>query len=219
LLKEKFIGKWQTVCVISGLLLLKNPDIEFISTFGALRMCAGYIPWGVRILQGRMKCSSNACPIYKPRIKCFPLFIIFLFLANYVFSQTIPAGKMYLKQAPPGDKPKIFPLSVKQGFFAAERIAVSNDGRNIYYSEIKAYYPVRGASIKLYSFSDGNWVGPGTLFEGFIAPALSVSRDSMYVQETFRPQDKKKAILFDLAAYIQCLSEVQENNYICYKPK
>ena len=64
LFKEKFISKWQTVCIIAGLLLLNNPDIELISSIGALLMCAGYIPWGVRILQGRMNCSSTACPIY-----------------------------------------------------------------------------------------------------------------------------------------------------------
>jgi hypothetical protein len=63
LMKEKFIGKWQGTCIITGLLLLNNPDIELISSFGALLMCAGYIPWGIRILQGRMKCSSTACPI------------------------------------------------------------------------------------------------------------------------------------------------------------
>jgi hypothetical protein len=64
LFKEKFISKWQTICIIIGLLLLNNPDIEFISSIGALLICAGYIPWGIRILQGRMKCSSTACPIY-----------------------------------------------------------------------------------------------------------------------------------------------------------
>ena len=64
LMKERFISKWQGVCIIVGLLLLNNPDIELISGTGALLMCAGYIPWGVRILQGRMKCSSIACPIY-----------------------------------------------------------------------------------------------------------------------------------------------------------
>ncbi len=63
LFKERFISKWQTVCLITGLLLLNNPDIELISAAGALLMCAGYIPWGVKILQGRMKCSSTACPI------------------------------------------------------------------------------------------------------------------------------------------------------------
>ena len=64
LFKERFISRWQTICIVTGLLLLNNPDIEFISATGALLMCAGYIPWGVRILQGRMKCSSKACPIY-----------------------------------------------------------------------------------------------------------------------------------------------------------
>lgn len=64
LLKEKFISRWQTLCIISGLLLLNNPDIEIISSIGALLMCSGYISWGVRILQGRMKCSSTTCPIY-----------------------------------------------------------------------------------------------------------------------------------------------------------
>jgi hypothetical protein len=64
LMKEKFISNWQGMSIILGLLLLNNPDIELISATGALLMCAGYIPWGVRILQGRMKCSSTACPIY-----------------------------------------------------------------------------------------------------------------------------------------------------------
>jgi hypothetical protein len=64
LMKEKFISKWQGICIVTGLLLLNNPDIEFISSIGALLMCAGYIPWGVRILQGRMRCSSLACPFY-----------------------------------------------------------------------------------------------------------------------------------------------------------
>jgi hypothetical protein len=67
LMKEKFISKWQGTCIIVGLLLLNNPDIELISSIGALLMCAGYIPWGVRILQGRMKCSSTACPIYETK--------------------------------------------------------------------------------------------------------------------------------------------------------
>ena len=64
LMKEKFISKWQGACIVVGLLILNNPDIEFISTIGALLMSAGYIPWGIRILNGRMKCSSTSCPIY-----------------------------------------------------------------------------------------------------------------------------------------------------------
>jgi hypothetical protein len=67
LLRERFLSKWQTACIVTGLLLLNNPDIEFISSVGALLMCAGYIPWGIRILKGRMKCSSTACPIYNSK--------------------------------------------------------------------------------------------------------------------------------------------------------
>jgi hypothetical protein len=70
---------------------------------------------------------------------------------------------------------------VNQGFFAAERIAISNDGRDIYYTEIEGYYPLRGENIKRYSFSDGKWTGPIDLFEGY-APALSVSGDTMYLE-------------------------------------
>ena len=68
LMKEKFISKWQGLCIISGLLLLNNPDIELISSAGAILICAGYIPWGVRTLQGRMKCSSTACPLNTEKI-------------------------------------------------------------------------------------------------------------------------------------------------------
>lgn len=51
LMKETFISKWQGVCIIIGLLLLNNPDIELISSIGALLMCIGYIPWGVKLLK------------------------------------------------------------------------------------------------------------------------------------------------------------------------
>lgn len=71
LMKEKFISKWQGVCIISGLLLLNNPDIEIISSIGAFLMCAGYIPFGIRILQGRMNCSSASCPIIEVKEKKF----------------------------------------------------------------------------------------------------------------------------------------------------
>jgi hypothetical protein len=118
-------------------------------------------------------------------LKSILLFFVFLFQANYCFSQTIPAGNMYLGQAPPGDKPKIFPLSVKPGYFAAERIAISNDGRNIFYSELKGYYPNTGECTKWYSFIDGKWTGPETLFEGYAAPALSVTGDTLYVETNF----------------------------------
>jgi hypothetical protein len=109
----------------------------------------------------------------------------YLFLSSACFAQSLPPEGVYLCQTHPGNTPKIFPLSVNHGFFAAERIAISNDGRDIYYSELKGYYPNTGECIKKYSFSDGKWTGPITLFEGYAAPALSVTGDTMYVETNF----------------------------------
>jgi hypothetical protein len=53
MLKEDIIPKWQGYSAITGLLLLLNPDVEIISSAGALLMCAGFIPLGVRELTGR----------------------------------------------------------------------------------------------------------------------------------------------------------------------
>ncbi len=114
-------------------------------------------------------------------LKSILLSAIFSFVVNAGFTQSITTGNLYLGQTPPGNTPKIFPLFVNQGFFAAERIAISNDGRDIYYTEIKGYYPIRGENIKRYSFSDGKWTGPFNLFEGY-APAFSVTGDTMYFE-------------------------------------
>jgi len=110
---------------------------------------------------------------------------VFSFLAISGFTQSIPVRNLYLDQTPPGCTPKIFPLAVKQGFFAAERIAISDDGKYIYYSEIKGYYTNTGESIKKYSFSEGKWTGPVILFEGYAAPALSITGDTMFVETNF----------------------------------
>jgi hypothetical protein len=118
----------------------------------------------------------------------FKLILISVVFPVVVYSgckQSIPTQRLYLDQIPPGNSPKIFPLSVKQGFFSAERIAISNDARAIYYSEIKGYYPNTGESVKKYSYSAGKWEGPVTLFQGYAAPALSVTGDTMYVESNF----------------------------------
>ena len=99
-----------------------------------------------------------------------------------LYAQAIPPDSMYLGQTPPGDTPKIFNLSVNTGSFAAERIAISNDGKEIYYSEVRSYYPAAGDTIKYYSYSNNKWSGPFNLFPGYLAPALSVSGDTMYFQ-------------------------------------
>jgi hypothetical protein len=109
------------------------------------------------------------------------LTMVYVLLTSTGFTQSIPVENLFLDQTPPGNTPKVLPLFVNQGFFAAERIAISNDGRDIYYSEIKAYYPIRGENIKRYTFKGGKWEGPFNLFDGY-APALSVTGDTLYFE-------------------------------------
>ena len=66
------------------------------------------------------------------------LFVVLSLMVITGCKQSVPADKLYMGQPPPGSTPKVFPLSVKEGFFAAERIVISNDGRDIYYSRLRA---------------------------------------------------------------------------------
>lgn len=54
MLKEQIIPRWQGLCIIAGLLLLINPDIEIISSAGAFLMCIGFIPIGWRDIKGAL---------------------------------------------------------------------------------------------------------------------------------------------------------------------
>ncbi|MCK9423451.1 MAG: putative Ig domain-containing protein [Bacteroidales bacterium] len=108
--------------------------------------------------------------------------ILFLLFGIRVFSHSVPPDSLYLGQIPPGNIPKIFNLSVSPGFFAAERIAISNDGSEIYYTEVHGYYPVNSPRIKSYIYSGGQWTGPFTVFQNYMAAGLSVTGDTMYFQ-------------------------------------
>ncbi len=112
------------------------------------------------------------------------IFITFFYflLVNVDFAQTIPFDSLYLGQTAPANIPEIFKLQVSPEHFAAERIAVSDDGKEIYYSEIKSYYPISSARIKNYSYSDGKWKGPFVLFEGYCAPSISLTGDTLYFE-------------------------------------
>jgi len=119
--------------------------------------------------------------MYLFKIYAMNIAITFLLFMFRIILMYCPVENRFLGQTPPGDRPQIFPLATSRGSFAAERIAISSDGREIYYSEIKAYYPTRRDSIKRYVCTEGKWTGPFTLFEGN-APALSVTGDTMFIE-------------------------------------
>lgn len=106
-------------------------------------------------------------------------------VASVAYAQPLPPSCMYLGVTPPSDIPKPFPLKVDEGYFAAERITITKDGKEIYYSQIKGYYPETGLSVKKYEFKEGKWQGPEVVFEGYAAPAFSLSEDTIYVENNF----------------------------------
>ena len=160
-------------------------------------------------------------------MKTIQLIIICSLFFSACLAQTIPNDSLYLGQITTGDIPKVFNLNVSQGHFAAERIAISNDGKEIYNSEIKSYYPIRSARIKNYRFTQGKWTGPFDLFEDYCVPSLSVSGDTMYFEngsfETYFSMKKKskwsipKRFLSkpDSAHYVQ---ETNSGNYYLSSP-
>jgi hypothetical protein len=71
---------------------------------------------------------------------------------------------------------------VNPGSFAAERITISNDNKEIYYSEVHDYYPTSGDTIRYYKYAGNHWTGPFDLFQDYLAPALSPGSDTLYFQ-------------------------------------
>jgi hypothetical protein len=115
-------------------------------------------------------------------MKTFISLILFSLLLNSSYSEPIPSESLYLGQTPPGNSPKTFNLSVGPGLFASDRIAISKDGKELFYNELNGWSPTSTMRIKHYIFTD-KWTGPFLLFDGFFAPALSASGDTIYMQK------------------------------------
>jgi hypothetical protein len=87
----------------------------------------------------------------------------------------------YLGQAPPDHTPQAFTLQTHEGYFAGDRIAISPDGRELYYTEVTNTWS--DYNVRYYKYSDGRWNGPVDLFAGFLGPALSVDNKTMYFEK------------------------------------
>ncbi|MCX6151429.1 MAG: putative Ig domain-containing protein [Ignavibacteriales bacterium] len=111
------------------------------------------------------------------------LFVIsILFISSFsIFAQAIPEDSLYLGQTPPGNTPKIFNLPVTSGHRACERIAITSDGKEIYYGELNTY-PPSSYRVRCIKYQDNKWQGPFNVFEGYTAPKLSVNDSIIYMQ-------------------------------------
>ena len=120
-------------------------------------------------------------------------FFVFIVFSQTIFSQTIPADSLYLGQKLSDSNPELFLLPVSPGFFAAERITFSNDGKTIYYSELNGYFDK--ARVKYYNYSHNKWNGPYILFEGYFSPMLTPGNDTIFLQKA---ADKATQIWFSI---------------------
>ena len=96
-------------------------------------------------------------------------------------AQAIPPDSLYLGQYPPGNIPKIFNLPLTSGLRPVERIAITSDGKEIYYGELNAYPPAI-QKTKCLKYFDDHWQGPFDVFDGYASPRLSVNDSTMYIQ-------------------------------------
>jgi hypothetical protein len=109
-------------------------------------------------------------------------FSIFYLLLNTCFSQPIPTDSLYLAQTTPGYTPKIFVLPYTAGIRPVERITITSDGKEIYYSELDTY-PANVQRVKYFKYLNNKWQGPFVVFEGYMGPALSMNDSMMYMQK------------------------------------
>ena len=112
----------------------------------------------------------------------FILFLSMLIItSSTLFAQEIPSDSLYLGQTPPGNTPQIFNLPVSNGHRPCERVAITSDGKEIYYGELNTY-PPSSYRIKCLKYQDDKWQGPFNVYEGYTAPKLSINDSIIYMQ-------------------------------------
>lgn len=115
-------------------------------------------------------------------VRLFTFFLsLLIIISSTLFAQEIPSDSLYLGQSPPGNNPKIFNLPLTSGHRACERIAITSDGKEIYYGELNTY-PPSSYRIRCYKYQDNKWQGPFNVFEGYNAPSLSINDSIIYMQ-------------------------------------
>ena len=101
--------------------------------------------------------------------------LLVAFFSSGASAQDTFAG--YVGQVPPEQTPRLFSLQTHEGYFASDRIAISPDGKELYYSEVTNTWS--DYNIRYYKYADGTWKGPFDLFSGFLGPALSIDNTTM----------------------------------------
>lgn len=107
------------------------------------------------------------------------LLLISLISLYKVLSQT---DSLYLGKTPPSDSKELFSISgVGPNFFINERIAITPNGKTIYYQETK-FRNGESYKIKKLHYNGSSWIGPTELFTGYYSLALSPDADTLILE-------------------------------------
>ena len=115
-------------------------------------------------------------------MKTLIITIVILLLVSTGYSQPIPIDSLYLAQTRPGFTPVIFQLPVSGSLRPVERIAISSDGKEIYYTLLDNW-PASIMRIICLKYVGNSWQGPTVAFEGFGCPGLSTNDSTIYMQK------------------------------------
>ncbi len=138
---------------------------------------------------------------------------LLIITSSALLAQIIPQDSLYLGQTPPGNIPLIFNLAVTSGHRACERIAITSDGKEIYYGELNTY-PASSYRVKCFKYEDNRWQGPENLFEGFMAPKLSPDDSIIYLQDNTFHAYYSKRISTGWSVPVRLISQNLKTHYL-----
>jgi hypothetical protein len=132
-----------------------------------------------------------------------------------LYAQAIPNDGLYLGQTPPGSIPIIFNLPITSGLRPVERIAITSDGKEIYYTELNTYPPTI-QRVRCLKYLDNHWQGPFDVLDGYQAPRLSANDSTMYIESNsnrFAASYYSQRISTGWSTPVRLLSTSQQTHY------
>ena len=136
-------------------------------------------------------------------------------LTTVCFFTYCQIDSLYLGKVPPGNTPEVFDIDNSSGFFAADRIAISADGKEIIYS-ITTGGNWSNCKVKKYEYINSIWEGPTEIFTGrYHAPALSMDGNCLFLEAIYGdPQVNKSYRAIRSGAGWS--NPVEDENYYSY---
>lgn len=127
-----------------------------------------------------------------------------------------PESFWYLGQEEPSDTPAVFQLPKSEGFFTAERVAISSDNREIYYTELTGYGTDSKIRSKYFKFNGESWDGPCILSEEHGGPSLSPDNNVLFLEDHYLTKNDsgwEVPARFSKDSVVHYLQQTNSGNY------